>query len=70
MVYVGRLESENSVEYENVAAFAKELGMQEFLDDLLNVARVEVEHKVFFLRSGRAPLAFADDEALFPLELR
>jgi rubrerythrin len=48
MYFAGRLESQNSVEYEDAARFAKELGMQDCVDDLLDMARVEVEHEVFF----------------------
>lgn len=48
MYFAGRLESQNSVEYEDAAAFAKELGMDECVEDLLDMARVEVEHEVFF----------------------
>ncbi|HEY2847361.1 MAG TPA: ferritin-like domain-containing protein [Pyrinomonadaceae bacterium] len=48
MYFAGRLESGNSVEYEDAAVFAKELAMDECVDDLLDMARVEVEHEVFF----------------------
>lgn len=48
MYFAGRLESQNSVEYEDAAVFARELGMNECVDDLLDMARVEVEHEVFF----------------------
>ena len=48
MYFAGRLESGNSVEYENAAAFARELGMNDLVEDLLDMARVEVEHEVFF----------------------
>ena len=48
MYFAGRLESQNSVEYEDAAAFAKELDMQDCLDDLLDMARVELEHEIFF----------------------
>lgn len=48
MYFAGRLESRNSIEYEEAAAFAKELGMNECVDDLLDMARVEVEHELFF----------------------
>lgn len=48
MYFAGRLESKNSVEYEDAAVFARELGMQDCVDDLLDMARVEVEHEVFF----------------------
>lgn len=48
MYFAGRLESQNSVEYEDAAAFAKELGMADCVEDLLDMARVEVEHELFF----------------------
>lgn len=48
MYFAGRLESKNSVEYEDAAAFAEELEMHECLDDLLDMARVELEHEIFF----------------------
>jgi demethoxyubiquinone hydroxylase (CLK1/Coq7/Cat5 family) len=48
MYFAGRLENGNVVEYEDAAAFAKELGMNECVDDLLDMARVELEHEVFF----------------------
>ena len=48
MYFAGRLESQNSVEYEDAAVFAKELGMDDCVEDLLDMARVELEHEVFF----------------------
>lgn len=48
MYFAGRLESQNSVEYEDAAKFAKQLQMNECVEDLLDMARVEVEHEVFF----------------------
>lgn len=48
MYFAGRLESQNSVEYEEAAAFARELGMHDCVEDLLDMARVEVEHELFF----------------------
>ncbi len=48
MYFAGRLESQNSAEYEEAAAFAKELEMPDCVEDLLDMARVEVEHEVFF----------------------
>lgn len=48
MYFAGRLESQNSIEYEDAAVFAKELGMSDCVADLLDMARVEVEHEVFF----------------------
>ncbi len=48
MYFAGRLESQNSVEYEDAAVFARELGMDDCVADLLDMARVELEHEVFF----------------------
>ena len=48
MYFAGRLESQNSVEYENAAAFAREIELDECVEDLLDMARVELEHEVFF----------------------
>jgi rubrerythrin len=48
MYFAGRLESKNSIEYEEAAEFAKELGMDDCVADLLDMARVEVEHEEFF----------------------
>lgn len=48
MYFAGRLESQNSVEYEDAAAFARELKMDDCIEDLLDMARVEVEHEIFF----------------------
>jgi demethoxyubiquinone hydroxylase (CLK1/Coq7/Cat5 family) len=48
MYFAGRLESQNSIEYEDAAVFAKELEMPDCVEDLLEMARVEVEHEVFF----------------------
>ena len=48
MYFAGRLESQNSVEYEDAAVFAKELGMDDCVEDLLDMARVELEHELFF----------------------
>ncbi|MBK7932246.1 MAG: demethoxyubiquinone hydroxylase family protein [Acidobacteria bacterium] len=48
MYFAGRLESQNSVEYEDAAKFATELGMDDCVEDLLDMARVEVEHEEFF----------------------
>ena len=48
MCFAGRLESANVAEYEVAASFAKELGMDECVVDLLDMARVELEHEVFF----------------------
>ncbi len=48
MYFAGRLESQNSVEYEDAAEFAKELEMHDCVEDLLDMARVELEHEEYF----------------------
>ncbi len=48
MYFAGRLESQNSVEYETAAEFARELSMDECVKDLLDMACVELEHEEFF----------------------
>lgn len=48
MYFAGRLESQNSTEYEDAAGHAQELGMDDCVEDLLDMARVELEHEVFF----------------------
>lgn len=48
MYFAGRLESQNSAEYEEAAKFASELGVDECVRDLLDMARVELEHEEFF----------------------
>lgn len=48
MYFAGRLESQNSTEYEDAASFARELKMDDCVEDLLDMARVEVEHEEFF----------------------
>jgi len=48
MYFAGRLESGNVKEYEDAAAFAKELEMSQCFDELMEMARVEQEHEDFF----------------------
>jgi demethoxyubiquinone hydroxylase (CLK1/Coq7/Cat5 family) len=48
MYFAGRLESQNSAEYEEAAVFAKELEIHDCVGDLLDMARVELEHEIFF----------------------
>lgn len=48
MYFAGRLESGNVIEYEDAAAFARQLEMIECVGDLLDMARVEAEHEIFF----------------------
>lgn len=48
MYFAGRLESGNVLEYEEAANYARNLNMPECVKDLLDMARVEAEHEVFF----------------------
>lgn len=48
MYFAGRLESGNVKEYEDAAAFAQDLQMDECWSELLEMARVEQEHEDFF----------------------
>jgi demethoxyubiquinone hydroxylase (CLK1/Coq7/Cat5 family) len=48
MYFAGRLESQNSVEYEDAALLAGELELYDCFDDLMEMARVELEHEEFF----------------------
>jgi demethoxyubiquinone hydroxylase (CLK1/Coq7/Cat5 family) len=48
MYFAGRLESRNVFEYEVAASHAAALGLKEFEEDLLEMARVEKEHELFF----------------------
>ena len=48
MYFAGRLESGNVKEYEDAAAFAKELEMHECFDEMMEMSRVEGEHELFF----------------------
>ena len=48
MYFAGRLESGNVNEYEEAAKYARELGMDECAADLLEMAKVEAEHELFF----------------------
>ena len=48
MYFAGRLESGNVQEYVDAAEFAKELGMLECFDEMMEMSRVEGEHEEFF----------------------
>ena len=48
MYFAGRLESGNVKEYEDAAAFASELEMQECVDELMDMAQKEADHEIFF----------------------
>jgi len=49
MYFAGRLESGNTIEYENAAVYAGQLGLADFESELLVMSRVEKEHELFFL---------------------
>jgi len=54
MFLSGKLEPKNVCEYEKAAGWAAEVGLHDFVPDLLEMARVEVEHeKYFFGAIGR-----------------
>jgi demethoxyubiquinone hydroxylase (CLK1/Coq7/Cat5 family) len=48
MYFAGRLESQNVQEYIDAAEYAKELGMGECAEDMMEMSRVEGEHETFF----------------------
>jgi rubrerythrin len=48
MYFAGKLETKNVCEYEKAAGWAAELGLDDFLPDLIEMAKVEVEHEKFF----------------------
>lgn len=48
MYGAGKLESQNIVEYQTAACYARECGRQELIDCLLTMAEVEWEHERYF----------------------
>lgn len=48
MYFAGRLESQNILEYEEAAEFARELEMKDCAEEMLEMSRVEAEHEDFF----------------------
>ena len=48
MYFAGRLESQNTQEYLDAATFAKELEMQECVDELMEMSKKELEHEKYF----------------------
>jgi rubrerythrin len=48
MYFAGRLESQNVLEYEEAAGYARELGMDKCVEELMEMSAVEAEHEVFF----------------------
>lgn len=57
MFLAGKLETKNVCEYEKAAGWAAELGLDDFLPDLHEMAAVEVEHEKYFFEviGRRAP---------------
>ena len=48
MYFAGRLESQNVQEYVDAAEFAKELGMHNCAEKMLEMSEAEREHEIFF----------------------
>lgn len=48
MYFAGRLESQNTEEYKDAAAFAKELNFEDCVSDLLHMSEKELEHEEYF----------------------
>ena len=48
MYFAGRLESQNVQEYVDAAEFAKELKMPDCFGEMMEMARIEGEHEIFF----------------------
>jgi demethoxyubiquinone hydroxylase (CLK1/Coq7/Cat5 family) len=48
MYFAGRLESQNILEYEEAAEYAKELGMKDCENEMMEMSRIEAEHEEFF----------------------
>lgn len=48
MYFAGRLESQNVQEYIDAAECARELGMDECVEEMMEMSRVEGEHEEFF----------------------
>lgn len=48
MYFAGRLESQDVQEYIDAAEFARELGMNDCADEMMEMSHVEGEHELFF----------------------
>lgn len=48
MYFAGRLESQNVQEYIDAAECARELGMSDCVEEMMEMSRVEGEHETFF----------------------
>lgn len=63
MYFAGRLESGNVQEYVDAAEFAKEIGMDDCAEEMMEMSRVEGEHEEFFRK-------IIADHRLLPLTKR
>ena len=48
MYFAGRLESGNVQEYVDAAEFARQLGIPECFEEMMEMSRIEGEHEIFF----------------------
>lgn len=48
MYFAGRLESQNTKEYEEAAHYARELGMDKCVEEMMEMSVVEGEHEEYF----------------------
>ena len=48
MYFAGRLESQNTEEYNEAAGYAKKLDMKDCVDDMMRMSRTELEHEKYF----------------------
>lgn len=51
MYFAGKLESNNTIEYENAAKYAHNLNLIDFENELILMSAVEKEHELFFLQT-------------------
>lgn len=65
MYFAGRLESGNVMEYVEMEILAREHGMEDELECIREMARVEKAHEVFFLEKARDHWAMVLFERLF-----
>ncbi len=48
MYFAGRLESQNIIEYEEAAEYARELSLETCAEEMMEMSRVEAQHEEFF----------------------
>ena len=65
MYFAGRLESQNTQEYLDAAEFAKELGMQECVDEMMLMSAKGTRTREVFQRNGCNASAFAYYKNIF-----